>query len=158
MTKRFNIRVYGLLLDKMERILVSDECIRGKYYTKFPGGGMEQGEGTIECLIREFKEETGLDIKVETHFYTTDFFQVSFFNPAEQIISIYYKISADGLEDLKVKTAVFDFDVPQLENKEDQKEVLRWIKLSELSEMDVSLPIDKLVVNKLLQAYQESKK
>lgn len=158
MTKRFNIRVYGLLIDDNERILVSDECIRGKYYTKFPGGGMEQGEGTIACLIREFEEETGLQIKVLSHYYTTDFFQISFFNQEEQIVSIYYKVSSSGLDKLEVKTAVFDFDVPQLEDEDEQKEVLRWIQLNELQEQDVSLPIDKIVVKKLIKEYHDSKK
>ena len=73
----FNIRVYGILLDPQNRILVSDEFIRGNYFTKLPGGGLEIGEGTRDCLKREFKEETGLDVTVGDHLYTTDFFQIS---------------------------------------------------------------------------------
>ena len=57
---RFTIRVYGILFDENKRILVSDEFIRGDYFTKFPGGGLEIGEGTRDCLKREFKEETGV--------------------------------------------------------------------------------------------------
>lgn len=158
MTKRFNIRVYGLLIDENDRILVSDECIRGNFYTKFPGGGMEQGEGTIECIVREFREETGLKISIDSHFYTTDFFQSSFFNREEQIISIYYKVSALELNNLPVKTRQFDFDLPQLEDQNEQKEAMRWIRINELSEQDVSLPIDKIVVKMLLNEYQESRK
>ena len=73
----FNIRVYGILLDKNKRVLISDEFIRGNYFTKFPGGGLEFGEGTRDCLKREFKEETGLDVEIKEHIYTTDFFQIS---------------------------------------------------------------------------------
>ena len=53
----FNVRVYGVLLDEEKRLLVSDEFIRGQYITKLPGGGLEIGEGTRDCLQREFKEE-----------------------------------------------------------------------------------------------------
>src|SRR5437763_4335240 len=90
----FNIRVYGVLLNEKKQVLVSDEYIRGGYYTKFPGGGLELGEGTRDCLVREFKEEMGLSISVEDHLYTTDFYQVSAFNNEHQIISIYYHVKA----------------------------------------------------------------
>ena len=56
----FNIRVYGILINDKKQVLVSDEFIRGSYYTKFPGGGLEFGEGTRDCLKREFKEEMNL--------------------------------------------------------------------------------------------------
>ena len=59
---RFNIRVYGILINDQNQVLVSDELIRGKHYTKFPGGGLEYGEGTRDCLKREFLEETGHEI------------------------------------------------------------------------------------------------
>ena len=63
----FNIRVYGILLNEQQQLLVSDEYIRGGYYTKFPGGGLEYGEGTRDCLKREFKEEMDLDVEVERY-------------------------------------------------------------------------------------------
>src|SRR3954447_10752767 len=90
----FSIRVYGILRDSKNRVLVSDEYIRGNYYTKFPGGGLELGEGTRDCLKREFKEEMNLEVEVGEHIYTTDYYQVSAFNPAHQIISIYYFVKA----------------------------------------------------------------
>ena len=57
---RFNLRVYGILINDKKQVLVSDEFIRGNYYTKFPGGGLEFGEGTRDCLKREFMEEMNL--------------------------------------------------------------------------------------------------
>ena len=57
----FNVRVYGLLIDQYQRLLVTDEFIRGSYITKLPGGGLEFGEGTRACLQREFIEETGIE-------------------------------------------------------------------------------------------------
>ena len=61
---KFNIRIYGLLIDEQKRVLVTDEFIRGSLITKFPGGGLEFGEGTRECLKREFKEEMQKNLHV----------------------------------------------------------------------------------------------
>lgn len=148
----FNVRVYGILINDHNQVLVSDEYIRGDYITKFPGGGLEFGEGTRDCLKREFMEEMSLDVRVGDHLYTTDFFQMSAFNPAHQIISIYY--FAHPLESIKVplRTKPFDFDEQQLAVYAEKKETetFRFINWDEFSEASVHLPIDK-VVAKLLK-------
>ncbi|MBL7727959.1 MAG: NUDIX domain-containing protein, partial [Dinghuibacter sp.] len=87
-----NLRVYGILITEQKQVLVSDELIRGEQYTKFPGGGLEPGEGTRDCLKREFLEEMNLQVEVGSHIYTTDFFQPSAFHNNHQIISIYYYV------------------------------------------------------------------
>jgi 8-oxo-dGTP diphosphatase len=147
----FNVRVYGILLGTNNQLLVSDEYIRGGYYTKFPGGGLEFGEGTRDCLKREFMEEMSLDVSIGEHLYTTDFFQMSAFNPEHQIISIYYFVRA--LEDIKVpiRTSPFDFDTDQLDlyAAKNEIETFRFINWEDLSEQDVTLPIDKHVVKLL---------
>jgi 8-oxo-dGTP diphosphatase len=147
---RFNIRVYGILVDSNKRVLVSDEYIRGSFFTKFPGGGLEFGEGTRDCLKREFKEETGLDVGIGEHLYTTDFYQVSAFNNNDQIISIYYFVHGNA-EQLETKTTAFDFVPHQVSDPEGEAEVFRWINWNELTEEIMDLPIDKLVV-RLLKA------
>ena len=143
--KEFTIRVYGILLDR-SRILVSDEYIRGGYFTKFPGGGMELGEGTRECLKREFKEETNLDVEIGEHIYTTDYYQVSGFNLSKQIVAIYYFVNPLGKINLTTKDVPFDFEPYQIADPNGQSEVFRWIDWNNLSEDDVHLPIDKKVV------------
>jgi len=133
-------------------VLLSDEFIRGNYFTKFPGGGMEFGEGTRDCLKREFKEETGLDVTIGEHIYTTDYFQISAFNKKDQIVSIYYHAYADdvaSLETLATKTSVFDFTQEQVADPAGQSEVLRWVEWNDFTEEAVSLPIDKIVVRML---------
>src|SRR6185369_4981432 len=112
--RSFNILVYGVLINEQKQVLVSDEYIRGSYFTKFPGGGLELGEGTRDCLKREFKEEMDLDVEIGAHIYTTDFYQVSAFNQGHQIISIYYFVKA--LEPIRVplRNKPFDFDERQL--------------------------------------------
>jgi 8-oxo-dGTP diphosphatase len=143
----FNIRVYGILINEKKQVLVSDEFIRGNFYTKFCGGGLELGEGTIDCLKREFMEEMNLKVEVTSHLYTTDFYQVSAFNPSHQIISIYYYVKA--LEEIKVplRTAPFQFDEEQLKvyAEKGETETFRFVEWDHFSPEAVSLPIDKIV-------------
>jgi len=145
----FNIRVYGILLGDKNQVLVSDEFIRGNYYTKFPGGGLEFGEGTRDCLRREFKEEMNLDVRVTNHIYTTDFFQISAFNPGHQIISIYY--FAEALEAIRapLRYKPFDFDEREMSvyQKTGETETFRFIEKDDFSAEAVTLPIDKVVAD-----------
>jgi len=147
----FNVRVYGVLLDAKKRLLVSDEFIRGNYYTKLPGGGLEIGEGTRDCLKREFMEETGLEVQVGDHLYTTDFFQISAFNNKDQIISIYYFVTTPEPILLPVKNKPFDFSPNQIADPNGESEVFRWIEWPEISANQMSLPIDKVVMNLIKQ-------
>jgi len=87
----FNVRVYGLLINPEKEILISDEQEYGIRFTKFPGGGLESGEGLVDGLKREFKEECDLEIEIVKHFYTTDFYVKSAFNDS-QVISVYYVV------------------------------------------------------------------
>jgi len=151
----FNVRVYGILLGYNNQVLVSDELIRGEYITKYPGGGLEFGEGTRDCLKREFKEEMDLDVAVGDHLYTTDFFQMSAFNPEHQIISIYYFVKA--LEPIRVplRTKPFDFDERELKIYEERKETetFRFIDWAAFTAESVTLPIDKVVATLLKAKY-----
>ena len=45
-----NIRVYGIIINDENQVLLSDELRFGNAFTKFPGGGLEWGEGTKDCL------------------------------------------------------------------------------------------------------------
>jgi ADP-ribose pyrophosphatase YjhB (NUDIX family) len=148
---QFNVRVYGILLTPEHDILVADELIRGKFYTKFPGGGLEFGEGTRDCLKREFKEEMDLEVRVTDHLYTTDFFQMSAFKPEDQIISIYYFVEA--LEPIKtpIRNTEFEFDEAQMAiyKERGETETFRYISLDKFSADSVTLPIDKVVAEML---------
>lgn len=147
----FNLRVYGILINDQQQVLVSDELIRGNYITKFPGGGLEFGEGTRDCLKREFLEEMNLQVEIENHIYTTDFFQLSAFNPEHQIISIYYSVKA--LEPIKapIRSKPFDFDEKQMKVYEANRETetFRFIDWPDFSAESVTLPIDKIVASLL---------
>ena len=142
-----SIRVYGLLINADDEILISDEKEYGMLFSKFPGGGLEYGEGTIDGLKREFMEECNTEIEVLSHFYTTDFFLKSAFSDA-QIVSIYYMVRNKSPLDLNIKQIPFDFD--------EDGEVLqafRWVKISNLKVQDVTFPIDQHVVKLLREQY-----
>ena len=132
----FNIRVYGLILESGS-ILLSKELIMGEEVIKFPGGGLEHGEGLIEGLNREFKEEMGQRIYNVKHYYTTDFFQRSSFKLTDQLISIYYT----G----KLKHKV----VNKINKPKKEQPVFIWEKLERLNEVKFKFPIDQLIINKL---------
>ena len=104
---------------------------------KFPGGGLKFGEGLKDCIKREWKEETGTNLLEIEHFYTTDFFQVSYFNPEEQIISVYFLVRPES-EDFQAK-----------ENN------LKLVKfpLTQLTEDMLTFPIDKYVLSLLQKKF-----
>lgn len=143
MEKRFNIRVYGILINDNNEILITDEIRMGMQMTKFPGGGLIHGEGTIGCIKREFKEELNIEIDVVKHFYTTDYFQASAFNSNDQLISIYYIVKPTSPLNIKLKNK-FEF-----EEKTEGAQLFRWIKINDLQESDFTFPIDKKVAELL---------
>ena len=145
--KRFNVRVYGLLINDKKQLLVADEAFKnGTRATKFPGGGLELGEGLIDGLIREFKEEANIDVEIVRHFYTTDFFQPSFFDLESQIISVYYICKSNHCDRIKTSTRKFDFTV----EKGQEAESFRWVDIAAIGgEESITLPID-VVVQKML--------
>lgn len=145
----FTVRVYGILKDSNNRVLVSDEYIKGSYFTKFPGGGLEFCEGTRDCLKREFKEETNLEVTVGEHIYTTDIFQISAFNNHHQIIAIYYFVTTPEPINLATKTTRFDFAPDQTADPNGRAEVCRWVEWNDLTIESVDLPLDKIVVELL---------
>lgn len=148
MDKRFNIRVYGLIMQD-EKILLTDEFRLGMYMTKFPGGGLEFGEGTLNCLKRECMEELGQEVEISSHFYTTDFYQPSLYLPDQyQMLSIYYRATLVGEPDFKITEKVNDF--PPI----DGAQAFRWMSLRDIHPDMFTLPIDKVVAGMLLKTHK----
>lgn len=62
MKQSFTIGVFGIIRDRENRILL---CLRNDYdLWNLPGGGLEKGETPWQGVIREVKEETGLDVEI----------------------------------------------------------------------------------------------
>lgn len=138
--RQFTVRVYGILLDATRGVLVADEFQEGQSFTKFPGGGLQLGEGTRECLAREWMEELNQKIEVGDHFYTTDFYQQSAFDSTQQVISIYYLVhlpyNAESVSALPPVNHT---------NKSEATATFRWISLNEFNEELLTFPIDRMV-------------
>lgn len=140
------LRVYGILINDKKQVLVSDEYIRGDYFTKFPGGGLEFGEGTRDCLKREFIEEMNLRIEVGDHLYTTDIFMPSAFREGQQIVSVYYRVKPLDEIQVPLRESPFQYDEKQLllYNAKGEIESFRFIDWEDFSEDSVTLPLDKI--------------
>jgi ADP-ribose pyrophosphatase YjhB (NUDIX family) len=139
-----NIRVYGVILNEKNEILLSDEYVLDHYMTKLPGGGLIPGEGTEDCLKREAIEEFGQEIEILSHYYTTGFFQKALFYEDHQLISIYYKARLKELPAFKISTKTFDFP-----EKINGSQTFRWKSLSNLIEEELTFPIDRVVIKML---------
>jgi 8-oxo-dGTP diphosphatase len=147
----FNIRVYGIFINSNKELLITDEFRLNMNMTKFPGGGLQYGEGPIDCLKRECREELGQEIEIIRHFYTTDYFQITMaVKDKRQMISIYYLINIPHPE--KIKTAKIKFDFTQ---NIDGPQSFRWIPLTELSEDEFTFPIDKKVAGMIKQQVRQ---
>lgn len=141
---KFTIRVYGLLLNQ-NQVLLSLENIKGKHYLKFPGGGLEFGEGVLECLHREFREELDISIRIKQHFYTTEDYFSSAFSEEHQVMSLYYLVESDELDKIALRPPT---EVKKLQQNGDQ--LLYWQALDQLTPGDFELPIDRIVTEKLI--------
>ncbi len=146
---RFIIRVYGIYFDLLNGLLVSDEIVKGKKITKFPGGGLEYGEGTIDCLLREMDEETGHKFIVQSHFYTTDFFVESVFDSNRQIISIYYFMKPLDKLNLASQANQIDF-----QNNIEGTQLFRFMQKEKINPEQFTLVIDRHVASLLEEYYK----
>lgn len=140
----FNIRVYGILQDAVGRVLVSHERIRGKAYCKFPGGGLEYGEGPKEGVIREFQEELNITVSVDELLYVTDFFIQSAFKAEDQIVSIYYRVSSDELAGISTVN-----EWPDAETVIAEKQIFQWVDPKDLNDGKLSFPGDRALLEDL---------
>lgn len=140
-THKINVRVYAICI-KYAEILVLFEKYAGEDLVKLPGGGLEYGEGTMECLHRELKEELNLRVKNVEHFYTQEAFLKSKFNENEQLLTIYYLAEIEDETELKILE-------PSIEKVE-------WKSLK-LSENPFVLPVDRLVFEKLKEKFESIK-
>ncbi|WP_372649296.1 NUDIX domain-containing protein [Draconibacterium sp.] len=142
---QFIIRVYGLVINEKNEILLSDEFVLNTKMTKFPGGGLEFGEGLIDGLKREFIEEcNGQEIENIRHFYTTDFYQKALFFENAQLISIYYLADLKQPLKFKISEKAFDFKIDS-----GTTQSFRWEQIKDLKDNDITFPIDKYVLKKL---------
>ena len=144
----FNIRVYGILSDSEGRILISHERIKNQACVKFPGGGLEYGEGLKDGLMREFQEELSLNVRVDELLFITDFFIQSAFKSEDQLVSVYFSVSSDALDSISTAD-----EWPSPESVVDKKQLIQWINPSDIDIEQLNFPGDKAMLNRLLDSY-----
>lgn len=147
--KQFNIRVYGLCVEE-GKILLSDEIRFGIKMTKFPGGGLEFGEGLETGLKREWMEEMKAPIEVGEILYTNPFLQISAFNSNDEIIAMYFRVKRNGPIQGRTSEQVRDFE----EIPGDQQ-VFRWVPIRDLTQEDLTFPIDQSLISHFPRLFPE---
>ncbi len=137
MIDKFNIRVYAAAV-KDKKVLVLHEEYAGEQLMKLPGGGLEFGEGLLDCLHREFEEELNVKINVLGHLYTQEEFLISRFRSNEQLLTVYYLVEIiDENEFLIIDPCI---------------EKIEWIPI-DTDENPFPLPTDKIVFEKLKEKF-----
>ena len=133
----FNIRVYGILVNDNQEVLISDEREYGMEFSKFPGGGLEYGEGLLAGLVREFNEECGIDIDILGHVHTTDVFVKSAFDDS-QVIAVYYAVKNKAPIACRFSDKPFDFETGR-----ETDQVFRWLPIDKFNESDLTFGMDQ---------------
>lgn len=151
MSQSYTIRVYGLLLQE-DKLLISSEHFKGVHLFKFPGGGMEAGEGTLDALKREFMEEMNLSIRIERHLYTTDFYIESAFDPSYQVMSVYYLVSASPESIMAISTKK-----PGHIPAPGESESFQWYSIDELNPNQFTFPTEEKAFLALLEYLKNSR-
>lgn len=142
--KAFSIRVYGLLTNTRGELLLSSEYEYGKAFTKFPGGGVELGEGLYDALVREFVEETGNEIVPGDLIHLNHHFVQSMFNPAKQVLLVHYRCS------WKDHTVVLQTQpIEQVAPEKEGAQVFHWVDPTQ-AEKYLSFPTDVEALRKFL--------
>lgn len=140
MSYPFNVRVYFLLWDaERSRLLFSREKIGNHLFWKFPGGGLEFGEGTLECAIREGQEELGITITPLHLLGITDTYVPSLFKEGEQVLAVYYLASCEDYDKVPA--------LPEIPN-DDRSAGMIWISPSGFDTLPLELASDKTILKK----------
>ncbi|HBG82136.1 TPA: hypothetical protein DDW69_04880 [candidate division CPR2 bacterium] len=135
--------VYGIII-RDERILLSKQW--DGY--DLPGGGVELGETIKEALIREVKEETGIEVKVNSLVDCKDsFFKTAISNKYLHSIHIYYLCDVSGGE---ITTEYFD------EDEKSYLETAEWMDLGDIGKIKFYSSIDLIQVIKNAEKMQSN--
>lgn len=152
---RFNVRVYFFLVSRrgpggkstpfegVDCILVSEEHISGRHCTKWPGGGLEFGEGPMECAQREAQEELGQDIALGPLVHATGSFVRSAWRPQEQVLCHYYLARLCGPQEFETTEGAVDWNAGH-------EQRFRWSPVQGFNPEQLTFSTDRAAWNALL--------
>lgn len=131
----FRPAVYGIFI-KGKKILLSKQW--DGY--DFPGGGIELGEDTQRALIREVKEETGMDVNPsKIQYCSNSFFKLPFKGNFVHSIHMYYQCDVIGGD---LSTDFFDAnEVKYADHPE-------WVDLDQIPNIKIYSSVDAIKVLK----------
>lgn len=95
---KIRIRVCGLLVIDRKLLLVKHRGVGDlDYLWAPPGGGVNFGENINNALVREIKEETGINCQVEK-FSTIN----EFITPPFHAIELFYYVGTENIPEIKI--------------------------------------------------------
>jgi ADP-ribose pyrophosphatase YjhB (NUDIX family) len=110
-------RVSVIVINNDRKILLVKHRKGSRQYWVLPGGRLEYGETFQECAVRELKEETGLDVKVDKMIFVSEAIAP---DRSRHIVNIYLLAHVIGgqmqLGDEAVLTAVDFLSINELKN------------------------------------------
>lgn len=121
------VRVKMLIINSKNEVLLG---FCHKTY-QFPGGHLEDGESLTDCVIREVKEETGIELTLDQakQFFVIRHYNKNYHGTGENRCSeiYYFEIRTDEVYDLS--------KVDYTENEKDGKFELKYINLDKVEEV-----------------------
>ena len=92
---RPRIRVAGILVENNKILLIQHHKNNKKYWL-IPGGGNDWGETTKQALVREYKEETNLDIEVDEFLFFSETISP---NKERHVLNLFFKVHRNNKND-----------------------------------------------------------
>ncbi len=89
---KVRVRVCGILIENDKILLVNHQGLTSSnQFWSPPGGGIEFGESAVQCLVREFTEETDLIIEVVKFLFVNEFISTTL-----HAIELFFEVKAIG--------------------------------------------------------------
>lgn len=124
---QLRLRVCGICVQNNRILLLRHRGINpsGTFWCP-PGGGMQFGETTHEALVREFKEETGLEVAVLDLRFINEFMQ-----PPLHALELFFEVKITGGQ------ATIGTD-PEMPANQQIIEEMRWMTFEEIKQYPIS--------------------
>ncbi|PSR52905.1 NUDIX hydrolase [Adhaeribacter arboris] len=90
---KLRVRVSGICLHQNKILLIRHQPFAQNTTGLWspPGGGLHYGESMRNALIREFKEETGLDVRVDNFLFINEFISLPL-----HALEVFFKVTITG--------------------------------------------------------------